>query len=454
MLQLLLPFQRLFIPGLILLLVWSSYRTIFKKDRAVGLVLYLGLLIIVDGFLNTGIYIPGQEYGSIKYSEVCALFLILNNPKVYKSEGIMKWIIVFLFVYFLLFFYSALRGLTVENGLQNFRRIIIPQITAFIVSYRGFEKQEDYNRFLLYFMVLIIIIGLFTFWDVFFDRWIIYSDTLRTKTYWSGRRNNRFGSFFLNPNYMGAFSVLVFPVLFMRALQEKTKLRKIYCWTGVLAIIFALIETQSRGPLLGFLGSVLFFILVPTKNYSIFKKSVYILIFLVVFSLFMPGFFKHATGRFDTIDREMDDESRSRRTVWEYTLNIIGNYPFFGIGLGEGQFIRFMYQAGFRDEFLARPLDNAHNSYLQIAVHAGVPAFIIFVSCNLILITKGITLNMRKSIDTLSLYVAGLITGIFGYLISLVPGIHMFTPSVAPCYWLIFGITFSLVNFESRITRT
>src|SRR5207245_9942866 len=37
----LLPLQRLFAPGLIVLLVWAIWRTVVRRDRAVGLALFL-----------------------------------------------------------------------------------------------------------------------------------------------------------------------------------------------------------------------------------------------------------------------------------------------------------------------------------------------------------------------------------------------------------------------------
>jgi O-antigen ligase len=446
MLELLLPFQRLFKPGLILLLLWSSYRTVFKRDRAVGLVLYLGLIIIVDSFYNTGIYIPGLEYGSIRYSEVCAFFLILNNPSVKQSVRSNRLILFLLILYFLLFFYSGLRGYTFEDGINNFRRYIIPQITAFLVSYRGFNKKEDYERFLFHFMTLLIIIGLFTFWDLFFDRWILHSDTLRSMTYLSGRKHGRFGSFFLNPNYLGAFAVLVFPVVFIRALLEKENLKRIYCWIGVLALAFALVETQSRGPLLGFVVSLFFFVFIPTKGFSMFKKIAFICAFLFVFYLFLPGFFEHATERFSMIESEMAEDTKSRNTVWSYTFDIIRDYPIFGIGLGETQYFKYMIAYGFIEEFLSRPLDNPHNSYLQIAVQAGIPSLFIFVFLNFLLIKKGIYTLFKSKKSEMGLILTGFVSGMCGFLIANVAGSFMFVESNAPAFLVVFGLVFSIIN--------
>src|SRR5512138_409931 len=76
----LLLFQRFIIPALLILLVWAAWRTIFKRDFAVGLGLYAALVVVVDGFYNTGIFLPGLAQGSIRYSEVAALFLFAARP--------------------------------------------------------------------------------------------------------------------------------------------------------------------------------------------------------------------------------------------------------------------------------------------------------------------------------------------------------------------------------------
>ncbi|MDY6853834.1 MAG: O-antigen ligase family protein [Thermodesulfobacteriota bacterium] len=450
MLRILIHFEIFIKLALILLLLWGSYRTIFKKDRAVGLVLYLGIVIIVDSFFNTGIYIPGLEKGSIRYSEVCAFFLILNNPSKNLTRRSHVFFILLLFLYFVFFFYAGLRGDTLKLGIFEFRRYIVPQIVAFLVAYRGFQNKEDYRRFLFYLMTLIIIIALFTFWDVFFDRWLLKSDTLNEKTYWGGRRHGRFGSFFLNPNYMGAFAVLFFPIIFIQALTEKTNWKRIYCWLGVLALVFALIETQSRGPLLSFCISLIVFILIPSRNYSLFKKVGSLVLLLILLYAFMPGFFEHSIQRFSMLEAEANEETRSRKTVWIYTLKVIADSPYFGIGLGEIKYIKSMIQAGFVEEYSIWPLDNPHNSYLQIAVYSGIPALVIFILLNILLTKKSVSKILTEKEQWTSFYLIGFVAGMIGFLTSLITDMHMFVPSIVSSYWICFGIVFSLISIETE----
>jgi putative inorganic carbon (HCO3(-)) transporter len=455
MLQLLLPFQIFFIPGLILLLLWCIYRVVVRKDRAVGFVLYISLVIIVDGFLNTGLYIPGLEKGSIKYSEICAFFLFLGSTEKGLPQDNDRTIIRLAFLYFLLMFFSGMRGYTTIDGIFEFRKIMVPQIISFILAYKGFKSREDYKRFLFFLGALLIIIGLFTFWDVFFDRSLLKSDMLNKPEYWNNRRAGRFGSFFLNPNLMGAFVVLVFPVMFLRTFIEEIKWKRIYCAIGLLALFFALIETQSRGPLLGVVISLIFLFAIPTRRLSMMKKIGYLMLFLAAFYLFMPGFFEHVTERFDkATNSQTNAEVISREIMWSFTQKIIRDYPLAGIGFGEKQYIEYALRYGFREEYSSMPLDNPHNSYLEMAVFAGIPALVLFVLFNIVLIKKGMGVILARKGDEISLYLAGFLAGILGFLASAYVDMHMFTANVAPVYWITCGLAYSIIRSTDRLEKT
>ncbi len=427
-------------------MLWCMYCVVVKKDRAVGLVLYISLVIIVDGFLNTGFYIPGLDQGSIRYSEICAFFLFLSGTAKGLPEHNDRTIIFLAFLYFLLMFFSGMRGYTLIDGISEFRRIMVPQIISFVLAYKGFKSREDYKRFLFFLGTLLIIIGLVTFWDVFFDRSLLKSDMLYKPEYWQNRKNGRFGSFFLNPNLMGAFGVLVFPVMFIRTFIEEIRWKRIYCAVGLLALSFALIETQSRGPLLGLVMSLFFLFAIPTRTLSMMKKIGYLLLFLTVFYLFMPGFFAHVTERFDDVESETNTEAVSRQTMWSFTQRIIRDYPLAGIGFGEKQYIEYALQYGFKEEYSGMPLDNPHNSYLEMAVCAGTPALVIFILFNAVMVKKGMGVILVHKGNEISLYLAGLLAGILGFLASAFVDMHMFTETVAPAYWMTCGLAYSMIR--------
>ena len=453
MLPILLKLQPLFIPSLIILTGWATVVTVFKKDSAVGLVFYVSLIIIVDSYLNTGIYIPGFEYGSIRYSEALLVFLFVGAPKKTARSGVHRLLAVLMGLYFILLFYSALRGLTLIDGLNNFRRFMVPQFLTLWIAQRGFRKAEDYQRFFSFMIVLLILIGLFTFWDVFFDRILLKSASINSPEYYVNRKNGRFGSFFLNPIDLGDFTVLLLPIMLLVARVQRALPRRIILWAGLMLFAFAFVKTQSRGPMIGCLVSVILFALLPYKKFPLRRRIASILMMVLLLSVFLPGFYETATRRFANIEQETSLNDVSRRSTWDHVIDkLILPHPLFGIGLGEAKFIRSMHETGFVDEF-GSTLDNPHNSYLEIALAAGFPAALIFVVVNLLVIGTNISFMRRNVEEERSLLLLGLTSGIGGFLIATITGQDMFRISVAPVYWLMVGLCISITSAAPKPIR-
>ena len=439
----LLPLQRTFVPILLVVVLWAIWRGLFKKDLAVGLALYLGLVVIVDGFMNTGIYLPGLEKGSIRYSEVCAFILMLYRPASVAAPP--RRLVTWLFAsYFLMMTVAALRSTPVMPGILEFRSVIIPQIIAFTLAKRGLGTPESYRRFFMSLTVLVVLVGLFDIWDVAFDRWILKSEVLDKAIYAHNRELNRFGSVFLNPNYLGAFVTLVFPALFVQTLNERKLAPRIWGGIGLLSLLFCLVETQSRGPLLAFGLCLALLIVGPCGGVSRSRRVGFMAVAVVVFALFMPGFFTHASQRFSQIEEETA-EGRTRETTWRYTQRIVAAHPVGGIGFGESGFMQAMTDFGFVDEFGMEPLDAPHNSYLQVAVYAGLPALLVFLFANMVLIGKGFSVSLRGDAQHAGT-VFGLAVGLIGFLASIFPDIQLFTANVAPLYWVFFGLLLAQVT--------
>ncbi len=446
----LLHFQRFFLPSLFALLAWAVWRTVFRRDLAVGVALYLGLIVIVDGFYNTGIFLPGLEKGSIRYSEVCALVLLANRPPAAERSPRLVHFLVGL--YFALLFLSALRSEPIMSGILEFRRLIVPQIVAFLVAKRGLGSPEDYRRFFLCLTALVMIVGLFVFWDLFFDRWLLKSDMLEKPEYYVNRRHGRFGSFFLNPNYLGAFTVLVFPAAFIWTLNERRPWPRVYGWMGLLILVFCLVETQSRGPLLAFAIALLALVFGPGGGVPRTRRLGFLALFGIVFTLFMPGFYQHAIERFSALHEETASEAASRQTTWLYTMRVIAEHPIGGIGFGEQQFRRELEAVGFAEEY-GRLFDNPHNSYLQAAVYAGIPALGAFLLANALLLRLAARVCRRSTAVGHGPAVFGLAVGVAGFLACIYPDMHLFTQTVAPVYWVFFGLLLSLASRAPEANR-
>jgi O-antigen ligase len=131
---------------------------------------------------------------------------------------------------------------------------------------------------------------------------------------------------------------------------------------------------------------------------------------------------------------------------------MIGDNPIAGIGFGEHQFTAAMKDYGFETQFGVEALDAPHNSFLQIAVYAGVPALLVFLLCNAMLLA-GAGRRSFLSDDPTSPAIFGIAVGILCFLVAIFPDLQLFTASVAPVYWVFLGLLLALTAEGSSAVK-
>src|SRR5207245_8785198 len=176
----------------------------------------------------------------------------INQPPATAAAPPRRTVFWLLSIYFGLHFLAAMRADPIQAGVFDFRRLIVPQMVAFLVARRGLVSVSEYRRFFFSLMTLVLVVGIFVLWDAIFDRVLLKSEMLDSPIYWHNRGLGRFGSFFLNPNYLGPFVVLVFPASFVWTLNSRQTWHRVYGWVTLLALLFCLTETQARAALLAF----------------------------------------------------------------------------------------------------------------------------------------------------------------------------------------------------------
>lgn len=127
--------------------------------------------------------------------------------------------------------------------------------------------------------------------------------------------------------------------------------------------------TYSRG---GFLGLCVVALLIALKTKYKVTGLAAIVLAAILFVSFGP---EKVMERISTIKtaQEEDSSAQQRLRAWKVSLNIIQDYPWAGIGMKN---ILLIYPK-YGDEMDTRV---AHNSYLQCAVDAGVPALLFFLT--------------------------------------------------------------------------
>lgn len=420
--------------------VFVLFRAIFKQDRPAGIAVYLVLVVIADEFFETGIPLLGIEHGTIKYSEVIWLFLLLRRGKSQLAFSItLKRRAFILFsLMMLLLFLSAVRTDPILDGIWSFRRQVLPQIFAFVLAIEGFDTEAEYIQFFNYLVFFVFFIAFFNILLEYAGIVALKGSLLDSPTFSKALEYRRYGSIFGNPNYLGLFTVLLMPIYIFLSLSCNNRRRRYLYFFVVFVLLGLLAQTRSRGPVVAISVSSFFFILL------LLKKSLKSLKVFLVFTLLLLLVFPEITWRLTTRIKTQglltdlsaqSAYSRTRVGTWTTLLtDIISENPW-GIPLRG-----YLWDAAARhNRFI---LDNPHNSYLEIALYGGIPALGVF----LMLLFMVFINTSRRVLQRDPGIEAGIFFGLVGFSIGMIVEPVLFRPRVANMFWILtsFAVSFSV----------
>ncbi len=217
------------------------------------------------------------------------------------------------------------------------------------------------------------------------------------------------GAFEDNNDYALLLNVAA-PIAFYVARGEKQRWLRLACYAISLMMAITVPFTLSRG---GFLGLCAIFIGLALKSrYKLAGLLLVLLLGGITFPL-LPSRVVERVGTIRTA-AETDQSAQMRFDAWRVSWRIMNDHPVFGVGPRN---MVELYQY-YHDASSARV---AHNSYLQMAVDAGVPALLFFlglISLSMLRLraTRRI-LQTRAPDSSLIAYTHGLEVGLVGYLV-------------------------------------
>lgn len=261
---------------------------------------------------------------------------------------------------------------------------------------------------------------------------------------------SRVGSFFLDPDYNGAFlSMMLFLPLGL-FVASSSFLEKAFYLVETFLILLAMLFTYSGAAWIGAtVGFLAFFMLIGGTR-SRFLLPLCVLIAIVLLLVFFPSqfnlLFQHAAG---------SDELSLRFGIWQTAIRVIMAFPLTGIGLSHALYLQIA--DSYRVPAQTVPIDHPHNSYLEFGAMAGIPVLLVFVA--LLLYVLWCAYSNWKQADgrTRSLIGAGIAAAIALSICSLATNGWTLFP-LAAAGWLILGAVSSplLSRRESshKITKT
>jgi len=273
------------------------------------------------------------------------------------------------------------------------------------------------------------------------------------------------------PNFFGSWLLLVIPIIvwFLIHISEKLKKNKNVKQQINLALIisllfvavFSLALTQSRGAWVGFFFSFFFFSII----YNFLKKQkrlalllTILLVVIIVFTIYM---------NFNSLSPESNDSflvsrfksltnlshsvtGQVRINNWKVALDLIKQKPIFGYGMETQSFnfVKYYKPEWALVERINIYPDRAHNDFLDTLLVSGILGLIsyLFLICSVFYF--GLKNIFKSAINNQQLTILCLLTGLFGYLISLQFSFHVIPTAIY--FWGYLAIILKIIILDKR----
>jgi len=398
------------------------------------LIIIISTLILIYRYAN---FIP---FLSSRYHDLNV------NVNGVKSTGSIFWTIRFFFNYivgFGLFF-------VIYNTLENIKEIIFSMIVLVSAT---------------------MISALFLIYQYFF------SPTIGSFTYWveSGRYNATFG----DPNALGAYTLIVFPVFIALFLHfKKWYLKLIIGFSFSLFILMPLLA-GSRSSIVGIIFAILCLIIIGISRLIIFftrklskrKKIIIsliipilcvIIIIVGVLILFNTDFTDPNISSFSIINRSVGSlitfkyyatnygllegiksVSNFRYIFWEKAMQMFRDYPLSGVGPGA----YIIELPNYQDPSFTQ-VDFTGNYYLQVLSEFGIIGLLSILSIFIIILWKAVSFikkNIKENNRNNWIFL-GLFLSFLSMLIAQIFGPHTNFNAIQLSFWLIIGLMVAFIR--------
>ena len=188
----------------------------------------------------------------------------------------------------------------------------------------------------------------------------------------SGRLTGTLSGMYENPNDFALVIDLTLPFCLALALTTRSYWRKLAWTIAMVAMIYALFLTASRGGAIALVVAAL----VCLWQFGIKSRRFYLLLLVPVAVLVVSLYGgKALQGRFEQTNiasatnqrgTEASESAEQRKALLLKSLRVTAQYPLLGVGPGNFEIISGMWRV-------------THNSYTQVSAEGGIPAFVFYV---------------------------------------------------------------------------
>ncbi len=196
------------------------------------------------------------------------------------------------------------------------------------------------------------------------------------------------GSLIGDPNDLAL--VLLYPMAFAIATfleKSLSKFERTFSFTTFCILFYALIATQSRGGLLGFIAVASLFAYNRVRSKVLLFTGSAIAMALLFFA---AGISDRSSG--GAAEEGLDESAMGRLYAWEAAWNMALDNPFFGVGIRNFYYNYFYYSTHWDGQNHA-----VHSTWFGVLAESGFVGLLLFIS--LIVSSLTLSLKMLKKIN-------------------------------------------------------
>ncbi|WP_462323588.1 O-antigen ligase family protein [Desulfoplanes sp.] len=354
----------------------------------------------------------------------CIIFQRIFDKEAYgENKSIYTFVWIYLIYSLILIIYKNITGSNFNN-LFDFLITFKGAFDAFIIFILllYLNLNQDYLEKTIKMLLLVFfILNLITVLDALklFDIDRIGFDAVH------GRTSGAFGE----SNVYAAYVSLFLPLVIASLLECKNKLSFFYYSLNIILGVYSLILTGSRGGIVSFIVSFVFFLIIIKKSNLKIEKvaKVYIVLTIALTGLVLiysiprnitEGLENNIVSRYES--SSLNEYSSGRIDLWKKSFNIFWENPLFGSS----------------DSFSDIIGSNTHNTYLEIVISRGLVGLFLFLGIFYSIIRKVFSQKKIYNDYFLISYAAGFIS----FVISMV-FLNMFS-----AYYYFFIYSALIVN--------
>ena len=242
-------------------------------------------------------------------------------------------------------------------------------------------------------------------------------------------------SFFNNPNVLGEFLVLTIPVSVALLWNRVKDTHRVSFAIILMCMVACMIFTWSRGAWLGMLIAIALFLVIADKRWML----VGILgLLLIPIALYMTGNIS-ILERFISIGNTQDTSTAYRVSIWQASVNMIGDFWLGGIGIGSDAYTTIY-------PFYALPgakfALHSHNLYLQFLVETSIVGIISLFAVLLgflkTVFATSIVRKIKKS--NMAKIIVALGTGFIGFMFQGLTDYVWYNYKILMIFWIVIAL--------------